>query len=333
MRVLAGDLGGTKVLLCVAEYDGKAYKILHRQRFVSAAYDDFASVVRTFLASLDNPPRSACFAVAGPVESKPDGGQRAKITNLPWQLDSADLAAQCGLEQVRLLNDFQGVGYGVGLLQADDVLQLQSGQPNLAAPRLVVGAGTGLGAALLIPQSDGAYRVYSSESGHAGFAPENAQQQALWAYLAARHERVTVEHILSGRGLLRLYDFILSQDGGEPDADFAARLHQARQGKGDPAALIGPQGLAAADSPAGKALDLFIDIYASQTANLALSSLPQGGIFIAGGIAPKILPRLREGGFLAAFLSKEPMRALLEKMPLAVVLREDVGLLGAISRA
>ena len=322
-RILAGDVGGTKTLLRLAEAGPgePAGRCLHERRYESADYDDLAPMVEAFLAEAGGPaPESACFGVAGPVEETGDG-QSARLTNLPWHLGSAALAGRTGIGRVRLINDFQAVGYGIEALGGDDLATLQAGEAEPGAPRLVVGAGTGLGVGLLFHDGDH-YEAHPTEAGHADFAPTDEQQVRLWRTLAAQYGRVSNERVVSGPGLAALYRFLLEEHGRPTDDDPVLTAP-------DPAAAVSERAVTGGEALANEALDLFCRVYGAVTGNLALTCLADGGVFIAGGIAPRILPRLQTGGFLAGFTGKGRMGRLLETMPVQVITQPKVGLLGA----
>jgi len=331
MRVVAGDIGGTKTLLAVVEVVGHQFTILQEQRFDSAEFNDFSSILTAFLKQYHLKSQdfhALCLALAGPVHAIP-GGWFSQITNLPWTLNSTHIAAQTGFSQVIFINDFAGVGYGILTLSEQDRVCLQSGtfQPN--APLAVIGAGTGLGHAILVPLDHGDYRIVSSEAGHIGFAPENEEQLSLWRYLAQRYPRVTPEHLVSGAGLVRIFEYYQSCD---PKSVTSALRHDLSQGTDLPA-IISRFGLSEQDPCATRTVRQFCALYGSMAANLALTCLAHGGVYIAGGIAPKILPALQHGEFLDSFLNKAPMSHLLHTMPVWVVNNEKVGLLGAAWRA
>jgi len=322
--VLAGDLGGTKTLLLLAEVDGNRVRVRRRQRFASGDYRDLRPMVDEFLSGSagEPPPRRACFGVAGPVED--DGThQRSRLTNLPWELDSAALAKGLPVEQVRLINDFQAVAFGIDALGAEDLCTLQQGQIQPRGIRAALGAGTGLGQAMAVWQ-DGRYEAFPTEGGHADFGPTDALQEALLHSLREDLDHVSYERLLSGSGLARIYRFLQMREGAAPPPELAEAFQN-----GDPAPLISDLGLSGGDPTAERALDLFVRIYGAQAGNLALTVLARGGVFLAGGIAPQILPRLREGIFIEAFRRKGRMSELAAAIPVHVILNRDAGLLGA----
>ena len=322
MLILAGDIGGTKTALQLAEVEeGGSVRPLAERRYESAQYPDLELIVEDFLTgegAARNPPTTACFAVAGPVR-----GQRARITNLPWTLDAELMQQRLGIANVMLINDFQGVGYGVPALGPEGVLVLQGGEPVPGGTRALLGAGTGLGQALLVWTGE-RYRVLGTEGGHVDFAPRDAVELELLEYLLRSHHRVSYETLLSGRGLVRIYEFLRDSGRGKPGTDLARALPG-----GDPAAIISEHALTGRDPLALQALQRFVSIYGAQAGNLALNCLPTGGLYIGGGIAPKILPALDDGRFMEAFRAKSPMAEVLASIPVSVVLDERVGLLGA----
>ncbi len=323
MKVLVGDLGGTKTLLALTEVDaaGAHIELRSEARYASAAYGDFGTLLRSFLADHpDAQPTRACFAVAGPVTT---GGTGAHLTNLPWQLDSIALSAVLNNIPVVLINDFAGIGYGLAALTASDVEVFQTGVPDDRGTRVVIGAGTGLGIGLLV-YAAGRYHYVDSEGGHAGFAPADAWEIELYRALRLELPQLAWEHVLSGPGLVRIYRWLCRQLDQAPcaldtgDDDAAAISAAAHSGK---------------DRAAQQALDGFARLYGSAAGNLALTALARGGVYIAGGIAPKLLDSARRAHFLDAFLAKDRMQAVLCTMPVRMVTRPGVGLLGAALHA
>lgn len=326
-HVLAGDIGGTKTLLAIAEVTASSCHTLYRQHYPSADYADFQPMLADFLAAAPPEVRSAniaavCLGVAGPVRY--DGAhQTAQITNLPWKLDNLALADYLQAP-TKLINDFEAIGYGIGALAPIDLVTLQAGKPEIRGTRAVLGAGTGLGLALLIWRS-GNYRIVPSEGGHADFAPFDAQTGRLWQTLSAQLGRVSDETVLSGRGLERIFAFLQADTGQTPSAALQTALSSAT----DPAAVISQFALNHTDPLATAALTLFVQIYGALAGNFALTAKASGGLYLAGGIAAKILPVLQTDSFLQTFLAKSPMTLLLTQIPVSVVRTPDVGLLGA----
>jgi glucokinase len=343
MNILAGDIGGTKTWLQIASVSlvnssvenqpaHFGFSVLFEQCFVSAQYHSFDAMLQAFLQAAEQagvaPAEQACIGVAGPVEKDAQGNCSAHVTNLPWVLDGQQLAAQYQLRHFQLINDFEAIAYGLELLGSDELVELQAGSVSKAhAPRLVIGAGTGLGQALLLWHGDehsGCYAVVPSEGGHGDFAPAGDEQRELVAFLAARQSRVSVEDVLSGRGLVNAYAFF-AHKYPEQVSESLQREMQA----GDAAAVVGAAGLSATDALAGRALDLFVSIYGTQAGNTALTCMATGGVYIAGGIAAKIQQRFSAELFLPCFQDKGPMHKLMQGIPVKLVLNPQVGLKGA----
>lgn len=322
--ILAGDIGGTKTLLRLATVQNGNFRTLHERRFDSAVHPDFQVMLGEFMRSAALLPaaaqavEAACFGVAGPIH-----GCHAKVTNLDWAVNADAVSAEFGIARVSLINDFTAVGCGIETLHEADLVTLQAGEAELHGTRAVLGAGTGLGEGLLVWQGDH-YQALPSEGGHVDFAPADEQQDGLLRYLRPIYGHVSCERILSGAGLVHIFEY-LSEHGGER---VTAPLRAAML-DGDPAAAISAFGLDARDAVASRALDMFVAIYGAQAGNLALTTLARGGVYVAGGIAPKIMARLKGGGFVQAFNDKGRFNPLLQRIPLRVVINPQVGLMGA----
>lgn len=315
---LAGDIGGTKTLLQIYAA-GQERTPLLRQSFHSADYQSLAQILGVFLLEADvRNVTSACFALAGPV-----AGRRVNLTNLPWEVDADVLAAHFGIARIALINDFAAVGFGIAALEAADLLTLQQGEPQAQGVRLVVGAGTGLGVAWLSPREEG-YAVHPSEGGHMDFAPTDELQYALLCYLQQRHGHVSYERIVSGPGLVAIFEFLRDTQNKVPSGDLVAAMNA-----GDAAAAIASFASRQDEPMAVLALELFMKIYGAFVGNAALASLPRGGIYVAGGIAAKIAAQLQRSTFMQAFSDKGRFNGLLEQLPLSIVMNAQVGLLGA----
>lgn len=343
--ILAGDIGGTKTLLRLAETDSDSFTILYEQRFAGANYASFADVLREFLviaaASLGELPSisSACFGIAGPVKDRV-----SQLTNLGWNFDSDRLAAELNIDidKVSLINDFMAVGYGVLGLQPHDLHTLQDGQVMERSPIGVIGAGTGLGEAYLAWNGD-LYEVYATEGGHTDFAPRNDLEIELLKYLQKRHDRVSVERIVSGMGIVAIYQFLRDQQFTTESEEIASqvRLWELGELNVDAAAAIanaalqscGINSTANVDHLATQTMQIFVEAYAAEVGNLALKLIPNGGLYIAGGIAPKILPLIQDGKFLQILKSKGRVSPVLENIPIHLVLNPEVGLIGAMLHA
>ena len=325
MKVLAGDVGGTKTLLQIAEVRGSDFEVAHRMRFSSQDYADFESLLHAYLDQL--PPdvtkdlSHACFGIAGPIHGSEHGPRHAQVTNLPWVIDEARLQSLLRLSRVDLINDFYATACGIEALRTEDLEVLHDAVPQAQAPRLVVGAGTGLGVAQLL-WCDGRYRAFASEGGHILFAPANALQTELLAYMHKQFDRVSYERLVSGGGLAHIYTF-LAQRARVQDAKLQSVLHDS-----DPAAVIAYQAREG-DTLAAQAVSLFIALYGAVVGDLGLITLAYGGIYIAGGIAPKLVKEIRQGEFMASYQRKGRMTPLVQQMPVFIVNNQDVGLLGA----
>jgi glucokinase len=319
--ILAGDIGGTKALLLLAALrQGRPEPVLER-RYAVADFPGFSAMLARFVEEC-RPHRggdaclaSACFGAAGPVSA-----DCIQMTNLPWRLDADAIAAEFGIGRVLLVNDFEAAASGIEALASGDSAMLQRGEPLPHAARVVIGAGSGLGVAYALPQGQ-QYQVIAGEGGHAGFAPADDEQMRLWQSLHAQFGRVSVEHVVSGPGLARIYAFLCAGLAQAP------ALRESVRAEG--AAAISRLALEQNDALACRALDLFIACYGAAAGDHALAVSARGGVYIAGGIAPKILGRLAAGGFMAAFNAKGVHAHLNLRMPVRVVTTERLGLLGA----
>ncbi|MBI3773261.1 MAG: glucokinase [Gammaproteobacteria bacterium] len=321
MRVLAVDLGGTKTLLELSEFDGTHSTLIADQRYASADHASFDGIISNFLAHHPGPVGAACIAVAGPVTAS-SHGESAEITNLPWHLDSQQLASQFKIQHVKLINDFAAVAYGLDGLCGDELVTLQNVSCDARGVRLVLGAGTGLGVALMVHDGQ-RYNVLATEGGHAGFAPASNDELVVFNYLRQTLGHVSIEHVLSGPGLVNIYYALHQLDHGSEESLLLNITHSA-----DPGAAIS-SAATHGDNIAHRTLDVFTQIYGNVAGNLALTCLPTGGIFLAGGIAPKIIQQLQSDLFLPAFHHKGKMSALMQRFPIKVVMNSNIGLIGA----
>ncbi|MDB9447369.1 glucokinase [Anabaena sp. CS-542/02] len=332
--LLAGDIGGTKTILRLV--DAENLHTIAQKTYPSGDFPDLVPLVQQFLLQLHTPtPQKACFAIAGPVVDN-----TAKLTNLTWFLDTPRLKQELGIDSMCLINDFAAVGYGIFGLSKTDLLTLQVGKHKLEAPIAVIGAGTGLGQGFLIKQGN-YYQVFPSEGGHGDFAPRNELEFQLLKYLLDKHDiqRVSVERVVSGQGIVAIYQFLRDRQvySESPEIAEIVRTWEREAGQMeksvDPGAVIGGAAVQGSDRLSVEALKLFVDIYGAEAGNLALKLLPYGGLYIAGGIAPKILPLLKNGNFLLNFSEKGRMRSILEDIPVHIILNQEVGLIGAALRA
>jgi glucokinase len=317
--LIAGDIGGTKTLLALFTREAGPRNPVARAEFVSADYPSLDAIVRSFMLQTKRPVEFACFDVAGPVI-----GGRAHLTNLPWVLDEGAMQQTLGLQRVTLLNDLKAVALAIPHLRPDDVHVINPGRAETHGPIGVIAPGTGLGEAFLT-WHDGAYAAGSSEGGHADFAPANERQAALWQYLFRRYGHVAYERVVSGSGLPNIYDFLRDTGHAPEQPDFAAALAAAADRT--PlivAAALQPQ----PDALCAAALEIFIDALGAEAGNLALKVLATGGIYLGGGIPPRILPQLGDGRFIRAFVSKGRFAELLGRIPVKVI-TSQAALLGA----
>jgi glucokinase len=317
-RVLAADIGGTNARLAIIDIDDERVRVVREQRFPSASFPSLASVVHRFLDGDSSRPSEACFAVPCPVEDGVCVG-----TNLSWTIDARTLSAQTGIDHTTLINDLHAVGEGLQRLQPEDLVELQSGEPAPHGVRAVIGAGTGLGQAFLVWNGDG-YRVHDSEGGHASFSPMNAAEWRLRRALGVKFGHVSRERVVSGPGLVNIYRHLATSGWDVEQAHVRTEMLD-----GDPPAVIARHALAGTDPLCWRALDMFVAAYGAQAGNLALTVMARGGVYVAGGIAPQILPKLREGTFITAFLAKGRLTSVLARIPVQVIINPRVGLLGA----
>jgi glucokinase len=316
--ILAGDVGGTKSLLGIFQPDGERPRPTVVREFATTDFDSLAHLVTTFLDETGATDiTSACFGVAGPVH-----GMVARLTNVPWLADASPVAEALGCP-TRLMNDLEAMASAVPLLGRDEVTVLQEGEAQPDGNAALIAAGTGLGEAML-HNVDGRFIPAASEGGHADFAPRTLREFELAQYLLRTFGRVENERIISGPGLINVYRFTHLL------ADDAARCHAVGDVDDDelPAAITGAA--MSQHCPAcGETLEIFVEAYGSEAGNLALRHVATAGVWLGGGIAPKILPALTDGRFVAAFRDKPPMTDLLRTVPVTVILNAKAGLLGA----
>lgn len=323
LRVLAGDVGGTKTVLSLFERVPSGWREVATTRFASGDHTGLEGPARAFLDMSGGGIAAAAVGVAGPVV---DGVCRT--TNLPWLIDARSLAESLGVARVAVINDFEATARGLLELRPDQLMSLQAGRRDPGGHCAVIGAGTGLGQAILIP-GDGGARVLATEGGHTDFAPRNEVEDGLLRFLRARHpDHVSVERVVSGLGLASIHAYVV-EAGLAPCAPAAL----ARIASEDPGAVIGELGARGHDPACAYAIGMFVSLYGAEAGNLALKTLPTGGLFVAGGIAPRMLDVLRRGAFLEAFLGKGRMRPVLEQIPVSVVTDSRVGMYGAAALA
>jgi glucokinase len=325
--ILAGDVGGTKTNLGLFETDGEGLRTVRSDKVHSADFPGLSELVRAFLrAGPAGDLEAACFGIPGPVIDN-----RASTPNLAWTVDGPQMAREVGVDRLELINDLVATAEGIPLLQEDELATLQGGNSDPDGNRVLIAAGTGLGMALM-PRIAGGWIPVASEGGHADFAPRNEEEWDLLRYLREHFGRVSVERVVSGPGLFNLYGFL--RDGRRMPESLKVREALARGD--DPSRVIGEAALAAGEDGCGlcsRALEMFVAIYGATAGNLALTGTATGGVYLGGGIAPKILPRLVHGPFLQAFEAKGRFVPYLEKVPVKVILNDRAALLGAARHA
>lgn len=316
--ILAGDIGGTKVNLALFNRLEKGYHSIRSASYHSAKYGGLDKIIAEFLAAGSEKPSQACFGIAGPVIDR-----EVHTTNLPWIIRAADLEQKFDIPVVHLLNDLEANAHGIFTLEDSDFLVLQAGSLDATGNAAVIAAGTGLGEAGLF--WDGKkHRPFACEGGHSDFSPRNDVDIALLVHLLKKYPAAGWEHLLSGQGLVRIHEFLREHTG----IPAPAWLEQEAREE-DPAAAISRAGLEGKDAVCVQAVDLFAKYYAAEAGNLALKIMATGGVYIGGGIAPKMLPALQRVDFSFHFCDKPPMEKLLRKIPIKVILNDKTALLGA----
>lgn len=320
--ILAGDIGGTKTVLALVEKDRQGVlQCVAEQTFASGEFEDFDEILNLFLASR-GPLEAACFGVAGPVID-----QCCQTTNLPWILDGEALKAKLGTQRVKLLNDLEAMAIGMLHLQPQDFIDLNPDAVAQTGNIAVIAAGTGLGEAILY--WDGRqYHAIATEGGHSDFAAQNSQQDALLNFLRQRYpEHVSCERLLSGNGFGQIYDFLLAGGFAEP-CPIVPVSHDGYVS--DRNAVISRLGVNDEDPGCAEAVRLFVELYGAEAGNLALKAFATGGVFIGGGIGPKIRSALETGEFMRAFTAKGRFQAMLSNVPVKLALNQKTPLLGAM---
>ncbi|HEY7678380.1 MAG TPA: glucokinase [Candidatus Methylomirabilis sp.] len=320
--ILAGDIGGTNTRLAFFKAAGGGLRPVVEETLPSREQESLEAAVSRFVSAHRLPVEGAGFGVPGPVVRG-----RCEATNLPWVVDARRLARHLGIPGVSLLNDLEANAYGIPELSPGDLVPVHPGAPDAVGNAAVIAAGTGLGEAGLF--WDGTrHHPFACEGGHTSFSPTDGTQVRLLQYLLERYEHISWERVLSGPGLHNIYLFLRDTGGGGEPPWLRDEL-----GRGDPAAVISRAALEGRSALCARALDLLVALYGSEAGNLALKCMATGGVFVGGGIAPKILPKLQEPGFREAFLAKGRMRRLLEGIPVRVIVNDKTALLGAAHRA
>ncbi len=316
--ILAGDIGGTWTRLALFETTSGRPVAVARERFPSREQGGLEEIAARFVSTHGVRVTRACFGIAGPVVRG-----RVRGTNLPWEVDARHLACALDLEAVTLINDLEATAYGLDDLEPEDFYTLNPGAREAEGNQAIIAAGTGLGEAGLY--WDGAkHHPFATEGGHADFAPRGELEIDLLRYLLREFDRVSVERVVSGPGLHRVYRFLRDAGRGEEPAWLAEALS-----RGDPPRVVSDAALAGRSGLCAEALDLFVSLYGAEAGNLALKTMATGGVFVAGGIAPRIVEKLKDGRFMEGFVAKGRLEAVLAAIPVRVILNDDTALLGA----
>ena len=316
--ILAGDIGGTNTRLALFTQQGGRLEAVVEDTFASREHPNLTAIVKKFLSSRNVSVEIACFGVAGPVQRG-----RTQATNLPWLVDARRLEQELRIHTVHLLNDLEAAAHAIALLPAEDLVVLNRGAPDASGNAAVIAAGTGLGEAGLY--WDGRqHHPFACEGGHSSFAPTDHLQLEFLSYLMRDLSHVSWERVVSGPGLLSIYQFLRETGRGEEPAWLAAAM----QGD-DPSAVISQAALAGTNALCEQALDLFVSLYGAEAGNVALKIMATGGVYVAGGIAPKIIKKLMEPHFMKAFVAKGRLQPLVQDIPVRVIMNDKAALLGA----
>jgi glucokinase len=316
--ILAGDIGGTNARLAFFDISEGHFRLVSASVFPSREYTGLDQIVARFVDSSKLHPDSACFGVAGPVRNG-----RVETSNLPWVIESKRLADELHLKKAVLINDLEANAWGIATLDAKDVVALNQVRGNPVGNQAVISAGTGLGEAGMY--WDGSqHRIFASEGGHSDFAPRNELEIDLFRYLSGRYGHVSYERVVSGPGLVNVFHFLRDTGRGTEPQWLADEMAHA-----DSAAAISRAALEGKCGLCEQALDLFVSVFAAEAGNLALKIMATGGVYLGGGIAPKMLAKLSGPLFMHAFVGKGRMQPLLEAMPVMVITNDKTALIGA----
>ncbi|MDA8107001.1 MAG: glucokinase [Betaproteobacteria bacterium] len=318
--LIAGDIGGTKTLLALYTAERGPRRPVAQAEFPSARYERLEDVVSEFIGQTKARPAAACFDVAGPVI-----GGRARLTNLPWIIEEQALRSRLGLRSATLVNDLQATAYAAPRLLPDELRAIQAGEPDSTGALAVIAPGTGLGEAFLV-RCGAEYHACASEGGHADFAPGNDLEAELLGYLRRREPHVSVERVCSGSGLPSIYDFLRDTGRAQDPAPLAARIAAAQDRT--PLIVEAALGDPLANALSAQTVRIFVSILGAEAGNLALKVLATGGVYLGGGVPPRIVPRLEDGDFVRAFIAKGRFEALMRAIPVHVIMTQ-AALLGA----
>jgi len=316
--ILAGDIGGTHARLAFFEVADGRFQIKSCTVFPSHEFGGLDQIVGRFMAAASFQPAAACFGIAGPVR---DG--RVQASNLPWVVESSSLARELKLKNVILINDLEANAWGIAALQSKDLVALNPRQGSGSGNQAVISAGTGLGEAGMY-WAEKSYEILASEGGHGDFAPRNELEIEMLRFLISRFGHVSTERVVSGPGLVNIFEFLCQTGRGKAPEWLADEMS-----RDDPAAVISRAGIEGKCPVCEQALDIFISAYAAESGNVALRFMATGGVYLGGGIAPKLLPKLQERSFMDAFTGKGRLRSLLESIPVHVIMNDQTALLGA----
>ena len=320
--ILAGDVGGTKAELAIFD-DVHSRKIVKGERFLCKDYGSLEEIIQEFLSTKSAEITHACFGIAGPIERN-----TCAATNLPWVIHGSSLANVIGIDHADLINDLEANAWGIKNLHEDELYTLAPGIKGREGNKALISVGTGLGEAGLF--FDGKEHMpFACEGGHCDFSPIDEEEVEVWRYLKKKFKRVSFERILSGRGLANLYYFYVEEKGEKQ----VLKEIPKRMEEEDPAKVIYEYGSSGKCPICAKAIKMFISIYGSEAGNVALKFMATGGVYIGGGVAPKILESLKEGSFLQAFKTKGRLSTLLATIRLEVILNPKTALLGAAEYA
>jgi glucokinase len=317
--ILAGEIGATRIRLAAFETEGNKLQRVVEKIYMSQEHSGLPDIIAHFIRTEGIPVQSACFGVAGPVR-----GGRSRISNLPWIIDSRELAEQLKLSSVGLINDLEAYAYGVDALESQDFVTLSEGSDDAEGNRAVISARTGLGVAGLY--WDGyRHHPFACEGGHTDFAPRNDLEVELLQYLLKKYGHVSCERILSGPGIKNIYDFLRDTKKAEEPHWLREQINEAQ----DAPPLISQLALENKVAICEQTLAIFVSAYGAETGNCALNFMSTGGIFIGGSIAAKIVPKMKDPIFMQAFSGKGRMQVLLQDIPVKIVLNDDSGIIGA----
>jgi glucokinase len=318
LMILAADIGGTKVNLALFRQANDHLEQVDEARFESQKYSGLEDILNEFCQKEHPQIGRAAFGIAGPIKEGV-----CDVTNLPWVVDVKNLKKQLGLESVWLINDLAAMACAVPFLQDSELEVLQRGQGMEEGRVAVIAAGTGLGQAFLIPDGTGRYLLIDSEGGHCDFAPRAELEMELLDFLNQKLGRTSIEQVLSGPGLYNIYQFLIECHSFEEPPWLAQEIKE-----GDPGEVITQNGLQGKSPACAKALEMLVSLYGAIAGDLGLQLLTRGGLYIGGGIAPKILPLIKSGLFMESFYSKGQFKPFMREIPVKVILNEKASLLG-----